>query len=246
LRRQWRLDDPDTQLDRDPYGSDQDYALAIGEALVVELDAPTSGSALDRLFRESLRGVRRDSGDSHELEAAVGDVAAISLGGLPIEANIPLTGAKWPHTSDAVKPWLLPPGASPRRQQAVIVEHYLQQVVDAIPLVEGILPAIGAKLSDEELGDLAALLALSQVLYVRRTRAALQAWAMTGGGWRVDYSTSTPQFAMVADALRPPNDLDIGPRDRPVLAVQIGGPPEGPRDEQLVLRRAVRREGATS
>lgn len=191
LRRTWQLDRMEAQADLDPYGVDQDVVFDLGAALADELDKANPGP-LDLALRAALSPVRRNAGvDGNHLNAAVADIAALTFGGLPIEEAIPMNGEPWPHSSPDVSPWLLRPGAFPGRQVAVVVKHYLSEVVAAVPVTTELLRALESGLNDDELGDLAVLLAPMEVLDIRRRRAALLMWAKTGGAWKVDYQAST-------------------------------------------------------
>jgi hypothetical protein len=238
LWRTWELDRAKF-APADPYGAGEDQALDLGAALVEQLDEPEHGP-LDRIFRGMLANVRRRSAGERQVEAAAGDVAALAMGGLPIEADNP-TGSPWPHTSPSVSPWTLPPGPSPLRQTATVVEHYLPEVVATVPVsieaVRFLTRSSNARLTDDEIGDLGTLLAPLELLYLRRRLAALGAWGRTGGAWQVDYASSTPQFAMAADIVRPEDDADLAPTEAGTLVVDIGGLPDGPREERLVVRR---------
>lgn len=230
----------------DPYGAGEDDHLDLASALVDDLGEPVGGP-LDTLWRDVLAGVRRQVGEGRQVEATLGDMAALVMGGLPIEAANP-AGGTWPHTSPQVRPWELGAGPSPVAQVAAVVEHYLPEVVANIPVAEAVLSAMGTSLRGDDLGDLAALLAPMQVLWTRRYRAAAQAWAQTGGAWRVAFDESTPQLAMAAEQLHPVDDDDLAPpgQDGLVVEVGVGSPPDGPPDERLVLRSPSSRCGGAS
>jgi hypothetical protein len=239
LRRTWRLQDQDAHADYDPYGVDEDTALNLGEAVEIDLDEGDRGP-LDQLFRSALAPIRRRPGlDDNQVAAAISDMAVLALGGLPIEERIPATGEGWPHIDPDVSPWLLPPGPSPRRLVAALVDNYMPEVVAAIPMtVEALKQGVPeVHLTDEELGDVAALLAPMQTLFVRRMRAATLAWARTGGAWRVDHSTSSPHLSMVADALQPADRTDRAPKDAAAAVVDLSVTPDFEPAERLVLRR---------
>jgi hypothetical protein len=107
----------------------------------------------------------------------------------------------------------------------------------SIEAVRFLTRSSNARLTDDEIGDLGTLLAPLELLYLRRRLAALGAWGRTGGAWQVDYASSTPQFAMAADIVRPEDDADLAPTEAGTLVVDIGGLPDGPREERLVVRR---------
>lgn len=238
LWREWMLEKA-IAAPTDPYETGEGVMLDTATALLEGFDQPAAGP-LDQIFRGMLAGVRRTTTEAgRELEAALGDMVALAMGGLPIEKDNPV-GGHWPHVSPEVKPWGLPPGPSPLVQVAVVVRHYLPEVVENVPVVEAMLATSKTTLDDDVLGDVAALLAPMQVLWSRRFFHAARAWARTGGAWKIDYDGSTPQFAMVAEVARPDNNDDHAPENVGAAVTKIGGPPEGPRDEQLVLRRASR------
>jgi hypothetical protein len=258
LHRHFRLDEPGTLDDLDPYGEHQDAAFALSEGLLGELGQDEARNEVDRMFRASLRNVGRSTGEvaearqaglfpHHHLirESAIADVATLALGGLPAEARNPVGGNPWPHARTDVKPWLLPYGASPRRQTSIEIEHRIGNVVAVIPVTEHMLRSVGSHLSDDELADLAALYAPIQAIFNRYTLVAVQAWAMTGGAFDIDYAASTPQLAMIAEATRPAGDADLAPPSQGTLVLMSGGPPGGPKDEQLVLRRRPKEQKTT-
>lgn len=233
LRRMWGSE-RSASAPTDPYGAGEDASLDLGTALVDDLGQPSAGP-VDQLFRETLSAVRRQVGQGRRLEAALGDVAALAMGGVPIEAENPV-GREWPHTSPNVKPWTLPAGPSPLVQVATVVEYDLPEVVANIPVAEAVLASLGTSLDGEDLGDIAALYAPMQVLWSRRYRYAAQAWARTGGAWEVAFGESTPQFAMAAEQLHPHDGEDHGPGGVGglVLEANIGAQPDT-HDERLVL-----------
>lgn len=220
----------------DPYGAGEYDHLDLASALVDDLEEPSGGS-LDSLWRDLLAGVRRQVDKERQVEATMNDMVALAMGGLPIVAANPV-GGDWPHTSPHVQPWGLDGGPSPLVQVAIVVEHYLPEVVVNIPVAEAVLSATGTSLRGDDLGDLAALLAPMQVLWTRRYRAAMQAWGQTGGAWSVAFDESTPQLAMAAEQVHPLGDENLAPpgQDGLVVEVGVGSPPDGPRDERLVLR----------
>jgi len=233
LWRTWGLDRaPGAPID--PYGVGDEVQLDIGEALVNDLDEP-SDAPLDRVFRDALAAVRRQVGEGRQLEAALGDVAALAMGGAPIEVTSP-TGKPWPMMAPGVKPWELPSGPSPLAQVAAVVEHDLAEVVANVPVAEAALAVLSTSLRGDDLGDMAALFAPMQVLWSRRYRYAAQAWAATGGAWRVAFDQSTAQFAMAAQQCHPDDAENRGPAAAGALVVEanIGAPP-GEHDEVLVL-----------
>ncbi len=235
LWRAWGLDRA-ASSPTDPHQAGEDVSLALGEALVASLDQPSTGP-LDRMFRGALGQARRKPAEGGFLEAALGDVAALAMGGAPIEVTSP-AGESWPSMPPDVRPWELPPGPSPLAQVAAVVEHDLPEVVANVPVAEAALAALGTSLRGDDLGDMAALHAPMQVLWSRRYRYAAQAWEATGGAWHVAPHQSTPQFAMAALQCRPRDDQDRGPAEAGALVIEANiGTRPGDSDERLVLRR---------
>ena len=166
----------------DPYGADVDTAEQVGEWLATDGVDPDDDSLMARMFR-AIRARAVELPGGTDWNSVAGDMAAASMGGLPIETPALAAAVGLPDCGPVgtdTDPWLVAPTRSRIGDYLAVVEGDLAGVAAMVPFAEwmlrSLLDSLGVSLrgtDDDELGLLSVILAPAQVAAVCRSLPAL-------------------------------------------------------------------------